>query len=86
MKVRNSTQNKVNVITLGCSKNIVDSEVLMGQLQANDIAVTHESTKNDANIVIINTCGLSTTPSRKASTPSCATPTKKWPAASKSST
>ncbi len=58
MKVRNSTQNKVNVITLGCSKNIVDSEVLMGQLQANDIAVTHESAKNDANIVIINTCGF----------------------------
>ncbi len=58
MKVRNLNQNKVNVITLGCSKNIVDSEVLMGQLQANDFDVTHEATKNDANIVIINTCGF----------------------------
>ena len=55
MKVRNQTQNKVNVITLGCSKNIVDSEVLMGQLQANDFDVTHEAEKSDANIVIINT-------------------------------
>ncbi|MGI4886340.1 MAG: 30S ribosomal protein S12 methylthiotransferase RimO [Janthinobacterium lividum] len=58
MKVRNQNQNKVNVITLGCSKNIVDSEVLMGQLQANDFAVTHEAATNDANIVIINTCGF----------------------------
>ena len=58
MKVRNQTTNKVNVITLGCSKNIVDSEVLMGQLQANDFAVTHEAQKSDANIVIINTCGF----------------------------
>ena len=58
MKVRNQNQNKVNVITLGCSKNIVDSEVLMGQLQANDFAVTHEAKTNDANIVIINTCGF----------------------------
>ena len=58
MKVRNQNQNKVNVITLGCSKNIVDSEVLMGQLQANDFDVTHEATKSDANIVIINTCGF----------------------------
>ncbi len=58
MKVRNLNQNKVNVITLGCSKNIVDSEVLMGQLQANDFDVTHEATKSDANIVIINTCGF----------------------------
>ena len=58
MKVRNQTTNKVNVITLGCSKNIVDSEVLMGQLQANDFDVTHEAEKSDANIVIINTCGF----------------------------
>ncbi|TPG65472.1 30S ribosomal protein S12 methylthiotransferase RimO [Hymenobacter nivis] len=58
MKVRNQNQNKVNVITLGCSKNIVDSEVLMGQLQANDFDVTHEAEKSDANIVIINTCGF----------------------------
>ena len=58
MKVRNQTQNKVNVITLGCSKNLVDSEVLMGQLQANKFDVTHEAERNDANIVIINTCGF----------------------------
>ena len=58
MKVRNQTTNKVNVITLGCSKNIVDSEVLMGQLLANDFDVTHEAEKSDANIVIINTCGF----------------------------
>ena len=46
------------MITLGCSKNLVDSEVLMGQLRSNDFAVTHESQKNDANIIIINTCGF----------------------------
>ena len=58
MRVRTLKQNKVNVITLGCSKNLVDSEVLMGQLQANDFQVTHEAKKSDANIVIINTCGF----------------------------
>ncbi|QNF32057.1 30S ribosomal protein S12 methylthiotransferase RimO [Adhaeribacter swui] len=58
MKVRTLKKDKVNVITLGCSKNLVDSEVLMGQLRSNDFAVTHESEKNDANIVIINTCGF----------------------------
>src|SRR5690606_29275001 len=55
---RSLKKDKVNVITLGCSKNLVDSEVLMGQLRANDMAVTHESEKDDANIVIINTCGF----------------------------
>lgn len=58
MKTKTLKQNKVNVVTLGCSKNLVDSEVLMGQLRANDFDVTHESTKNDASIVIINTCGF----------------------------
>ena len=58
MKVRTLKPNKVNVITLGCSKNLVDSEVLMGQLRANDFDVTHEAKKSDANIVIINTCGF----------------------------
>ncbi len=48
----------MNVVTLGCSKNLVDSEVLMGQLRANQFDVTHESTKQDASIVIINTCGF----------------------------
>ncbi|MEI6817878.1 MAG: 30S ribosomal protein S12 methylthiotransferase RimO [Bacteroidota bacterium] len=58
MKTKTAKKNKINVITLGCSKNIVDSEVLMGQLKANDMDVSHESTKNDAGIVIINTCGF----------------------------
>lgn len=58
MKVRSTKENKVNVITLGCSKNLVDSEVLMGQLRGNNIPVTHESEKSDANIVVINTCGF----------------------------
>jgi len=44
-------------VTLGCSKNVVDSEILMGQLQANDFDVEHESSKN-AEIVIVNTCGF----------------------------
>lgn len=48
----------MNIITLGCSKNMVDSEVLSGQLQANEIDVVHESGKKDHNIVIVNTCGF----------------------------
>jgi ribosomal protein S12 methylthiotransferase len=58
VKSKTLRQNKVNVVTLGCSKNLVDSEVLMGQLRANQFEVTHESTKQDAAIVIINTCGF----------------------------
>jgi ribosomal protein S12 methylthiotransferase len=58
VKSKTLRQNKVNVVTLGCSKNLVDSEVLMGQLRANQFDVTHESTKQDASIVIINTCGF----------------------------
>ena len=58
MKTKTLKKNKVNVITLGCSKNIVDSEVLMGQLKANNFDVEHESEKEDAAIVIINTCGF----------------------------
>ncbi|HRN56370.1 MAG TPA: 30S ribosomal protein S12 methylthiotransferase RimO [Agriterribacter sp.] len=58
MKTRTLRKDKVNIITLGCSKNVVDSEVLSGQLQANDINVVHESKKNDHNIVVINTCGF----------------------------
>ncbi|WP_400193107.1 30S ribosomal protein S12 methylthiotransferase RimO [Hymenobacter sp. B81] len=58
MKVKGNRANKVNVITLGCSKNLVDSEVLMGQLRGNGYDVTHESTKNEAGVVIINTCGF----------------------------
>jgi ribosomal protein S12 methylthiotransferase len=48
----------VNIVTLGCSKNLVDSEVLLTQLRGNDIDAVHESTKDDANIVVINTCGF----------------------------
>ncbi|MCD8528739.1 MAG: hypothetical protein LRY27_01895 [Chitinophagales bacterium] len=48
----------MNVVTLGCSKNLVDSEVLMGQLKGNNIAVSHESAIEDYNIVIVNTCGF----------------------------
>ncbi len=58
MKTKTLKKNKVNVVTLGCSKNIVDSEVLMGQLKANNFEVEHESTKNDSSIIIINTCGF----------------------------
>ena len=58
MKAKTLKQDKVNIITLGCSKNMVDSEVLSGQLVANDISVVHESKKRDHNIVIVNTCGF----------------------------
>ncbi len=58
MKTKTLKKNKVNVVTLGCSKNIVDSEVLMGQLKANNFNVQHESTDDDSSIVIINTCGF----------------------------
>lgn len=58
MRTKSLKNNKINVITLGCSKNIYDSEVLMGQLKANDINVEHESDKDDANVVVINTCGF----------------------------
>src|SRR5215210_881976 len=58
MKVRTLKKDKVNIITLGCSKNMVDSEVLSGQLKANEIDVVHESAKRDHNIVIVNTCGF----------------------------
>jgi ribosomal protein S12 methylthiotransferase len=58
LKTRQLKQNKVNIITLGCSKNMVDSEVLSGQLHANGIAVAHENRKPDHNIVVVNTCGF----------------------------
>jgi ribosomal protein S12 methylthiotransferase len=58
MKARAIKKDKVNIITLGCSKNMVDSEVLSGQLQANAIDVVHENGKLDHNIVIVNTCGF----------------------------
>lgn len=58
MKTKKLHKDKVNIITLGCSKNMVDSEVLSGQLQANEIDVVHENKKNDHNIVVVNTCGF----------------------------
>jgi len=58
MRTKSDKKNKINVITLGCSKNVYDSEVLMGQLVANKMEVEHESEKEDANIVVINTCGF----------------------------
>ncbi|MCO5240681.1 MAG: 30S ribosomal protein S12 methylthiotransferase RimO [Chitinophagaceae bacterium] len=58
MKTKTLRKDKVNIITLGCSKNLVDSEVLSGQLKANDIHVVHESKKSDHNIVVVNTCGF----------------------------
>ena len=58
MRTKSTKKNKINVITLGCSKNVYDSEVLMGQLVANNMDVEHESEKDDANIVVINTCGF----------------------------
>ena len=58
MKTRSLKKDKVNIITLGCSKNMVDSEVLSGQLAANDIDVVHENRRLDHNIVVVNTCGF----------------------------
>jgi ribosomal protein S12 methylthiotransferase len=58
MRTKSIKKNKINVITLGCSKNVYDSEVLMGQLKANGKEVTHEATKNEGNIIVINTCGF----------------------------
>lgn len=58
MKTKSIRKDKVNIITLGCSKNLVDSEVLSGQLAANEIEVVHENRKKDHNIVVVNTCGF----------------------------
>ncbi|WP_226390041.1 30S ribosomal protein S12 methylthiotransferase RimO [Penaeicola halotolerans] len=58
MKTKTLKKDKVNIVTLGCSKNLVDSEVMLTQLRGNAIDTTHEAKKSDANIVIINTCGF----------------------------
>lgn len=55
MRTKSLKKNRINVVTLGCSKNVYDSEVLMGQLRANDKDVVHEE---DGNVVVINTCGF----------------------------
>lgn len=58
MKTKKIQKDRVQVITLGCSKNLVDSEQLITQLKGNNIPVTHEAEDSDANVVIINTCGF----------------------------
>jgi ribosomal protein S12 methylthiotransferase len=58
VKTKGKKKDKVNIVTLGCSKNIVDSEVMLTQLRGNHIDTTHESVNDDANIVVINTCGF----------------------------
>lgn len=55
MRTKTTKKNKINVVTLGCSKNVYDSEILMGQLRANNKEVVHEE---EGNIVVINTCGF----------------------------
>ncbi|MGW9685692.1 30S ribosomal protein S12 methylthiotransferase RimO [Flagellimonas sp. 2504JD1-5] len=55
MRTKSLKKNKINVVTLGCSKNVYDSEVLMGQLKANNKDVAHEE---EGNVVVINTCGF----------------------------
>lgn len=58
MKTKGTKKNKVNIVTLGCSKNLVDSENIFTQLKGNGYSVTHESKKDEAGIVIVNTCGF----------------------------
>jgi ribosomal protein S12 methylthiotransferase len=58
VKTKTLKKNKINVVTLGCSKNIFDSEVMMAQLKANKFEVEHEAEQEDSEIVIINTCGF----------------------------
>ncbi len=58
MRTKSHKKNKINVVTLGCSKNVYDSEVLMGQLKANNLDVAHESISDENDIIVINTCGF----------------------------
>ena len=58
MKTKGNTATKVNIVTLGCSKNLVDSENILTQLRGNDIDTTHEAENDEANVVIVNTCGF----------------------------
>jgi ribosomal protein S12 methylthiotransferase len=58
MRTKGHRENKIDIVTLGCSKNTVDSEVLLSQLKANQIDAQHQSEKNDANIIVVNTCGF----------------------------
>ena len=58
MKTKHKVKDKVNVVTLGCSKNLVDSENIITQLKGNEIKAEHESTSEEANVIIVNTCGF----------------------------
>jgi len=58
VRARGNKKTKVNIVTLGCSKNQVDSEVLLTQLKGNGIDAVHESTTDDNRVVVINTCGF----------------------------
>jgi ribosomal protein S12 methylthiotransferase len=58
LKTKSFQKDKINIVTLGCSKNTVDSEVLLTQLRGNGLPAVHEAPKDDANIVIVNTCGF----------------------------
>lgn len=58
MKTKGNKKTKVNIVTLGCSKNLVDSEVLLTQLRGNGINAVHESKDDDSSVVVINTCGF----------------------------
>jgi ribosomal protein S12 methylthiotransferase len=58
LKTKGTRKSSINIVTLGCSKNQVDSEVLLTQLRGNGLEVSHESKKDDSNIIVINTCGF----------------------------
>ena len=58
MRAKGNKNTKVNIVTLGCSKNQVDSEVLLTQLRGNGVNAVHESKSDDNNVVVINTCGF----------------------------
>jgi len=58
VKTKGNRKSKVNIVTLGCSKNLVDSEVLLTQLRGNGIDAVHESKEDNASVVVINTCGF----------------------------
>lgn len=58
MKTKGNRKTQVNIVTLGCSKNVVDSEILFTQLKGNGVSVEHEAKDDKSNVVVINTCGF----------------------------
>ena len=72
MKTKGNRKSKVNIVTLGCSKNLVDSEVLLTQFRGNGIDAVHESKEDDASVVVINTCGFIDNANKNPSIPYCA--------------